>query len=137
MTPRHPLLRGRPPKRATRPKPVNRKRKAREFERAYFSTDRVQFINALPCLLGEKVSHGTVADRWKTENAHVPSHSGAGRKGSYLKVVNLCQWHHQLSSASLHSLGKEGFERMWKIDLDEECARVEELWQASLGAPTP
>ena len=137
MKPRTPLKRGPAPKRKVRPKASNPARKAREFARAYGSKARVAFVNSLPCLCGADhlnvISVAKLSLYWRGENAHVPSQSGAGRKGDYTKIVPLCAWHHRLSAASLHALGKEGFERAWSVDLDAECARVQQLFEASQG----
>lgn len=82
--PKHPSL-----KRKTYPKRVNPERKAREFARQYGSTARVRFIKSLPC------GHCSRQPEEGVENAHLPSKSGAGRKGDACHVVPLCRECHE------------------------------------------
>lgn len=69
-------------KRTTRVRRSNPKRRAREFARSYGSKERVKWINALPCFACQVIG--------QTENAHLPSRSGVGRKGDARYIVPLC-----------------------------------------------
>lgn len=85
-----PIKRGVPPQRTGRPKSKNDKRKAREFARCYGSEARVRFIQSLPCgSCSRQRPFVTV------ENAHLPSQSGAGRKGDACHIVPLCHECHE------------------------------------------
>ena len=74
-------------------RPVNPARKAREFARAYGSQARVEWIKAYGCLVCPRVG---------SQNAHLPSKSGAGRKGDAKYCVPLChQCHNDLDHKRL------------------------------------
>lgn len=68
--------------RGGKPRPVNKKRKAKEFARAYHSVERVEFVKDQPC----KACHRLFA----SENAHVLGNGGAGRKAGYETIAPLC-----------------------------------------------
>ena len=70
--------------RGKRPNRVNKARKAKNFARAYESEARLEWFAAHPC-----VCCGTTALR--RDNAHLPSKSGAGRKGDARFIVPLCR----------------------------------------------
>lgn len=130
-----------PPRRAwirrrTKPKKVNRKRKASEFARCYHSRKRVAFVKSLPCIGCGVVGY--------SENAHVVI-DGAGRKADYGQVVPLCGPHYTkplvpslLGTAlalrgchnELHQMGRAAWELYRHIDLDEAAARTETAWQS-------
>lgn len=63
---------------------MNRKRKAREFARAYHSKARVEFVKSLPCAACGVVGY--------SENAHVPptGEAGAGYRADYRFIAPLC-----------------------------------------------
>ncbi len=83
-----PLKRSSPPRRSTTPtrktrvKPVNRKRKASEFKRAYGSKERVAWVKARPCEACNVIGY--------SENAHLLGNGGAGRKGHHTTIGALC-----------------------------------------------
>lgn len=99
---------------------VNRKRKAKNFERAYGGKDRVEWGKDQPCL---------ICGSLPSENAHVPSRSGMGRKGDAKYTVPLCTWHHTGSNYSLHTLNKVKFNAKYSIDLDHEAAITDARWE--------
>lgn len=83
---KRPLTRSPKPLQKAKPKAVNRKRKAREFQRAYGGEERVHWMQARPCVAcGSKPS----------ENAHVGA-GGIGRKGDAATVVPLCASCHKV-----------------------------------------
>jgi len=104
----------------TRMKATNPARKAETFRRVYGSAERAQAIKALPCLVDDASCGGWV------ENAHVPSKSGAGRKGDACHNVPLCVKHHRTGKDSLHHLNKAGFKTHHGIDLDVAAAAIPE-----------
>lgn len=130
MKTRKPLRRGSPIQRKTRPKPVNRKRKAREFKRTYGSSARAEFVRAMVCIVARAQEYPKC--RGDVVNAHVPSKSGAGRKGDARFCVPLCDWHHHQLDDGLGS--KRLFNLAYGVDLDAEAAAVEEAWQAFNGS---
>lgn len=99
---------------------ANPKRKAREFRRSYGSGDRADWVSHQPCLICSAVP---------SENAHVPSKSGASRKGDARWVVPLCLRHHQTAKDSLHALNKDGFEAAHQIDLAHEAYVTDARYQ--------
>jgi len=131
------LTRSRPIPRSETPiKKVNRKRRVSEFARAYGSKERVAWIQAQSCVICG----------WDggCENAHVPSRSGAGRKGDCAKIIPLCGAHPGKPGqaiitrgdgydigchASLHKLGKRLFEKAYYVNLGALAAATEERWQ--------
>ena len=120
-------MRRTPLKRQGKPRPVNRKRKAREFARAYGSTARVEFVKALPCANCGIVGY--------SQNAHTEN-GGAGRKGPYTSIIPLCGPH------GFPGFIYEGCHARWDrheipTTLDREFAaqataeHVEAAWQSS------
>ncbi len=97
MTPRRPIRR-KPLKRKASVKPhtvnarksgvkrVNVARRVQEFARAYGSKERVAFVKARRC------AYCTFAP--PSENAHLPSQHGMGRKGPYTDIIPLCRTCH-------------------------------------------
>ncbi len=115
--------------RTTRGKATNPRRKREAFARAYGSRGRVAFVKAFPCVVCVKRYPKMWGD---SDNAHVPSKSGAGRKGDARRIVPLCRWHHTGSAfTSLHALGKSKFNAYHGLDLDAEAARVDALFTES------
>ena len=120
------------PKKKQRPRPVNAKRKAREFRRTYHSLARVEFVKSLPC-----ASCGVFG--W-SQNAHATG-GGAGRKSGYAMILALCgpgQWMQRKSDGKrvmyegCHRLYDE--HRLAGFTLDHAlaaAARTEKLWLAS------
>lgn len=77
-----PLQRSSPPKRSSRVKNVNRRRKAKEFARAYGSKERVTWVKARPCEACNVIGY--------SGNAHLLGNGGAGRKGRHTTIGALC-----------------------------------------------
>ena len=98
----------------TRLNPVNQKRKASAFARAYHSKERVAFVKALPCV----VCHQTPSD-----NAHIEN-GGMGRKADYTTIVPLCRTHHR----RLHILGRATFEASYGVALGLWTTHTELSW---------
>lgn len=119
---RTPIARGTSTLTRTRLKESNPKRKAATFKRTYKDVERVEAIRAMPCLVDNDTCAGP------TENAHVPSKSGAGRKGDACHNVPLCAKHHRTGNDSLHRLNTDGFRSRHGIDLDVEAAKIEALY---------
>ena len=109
---RTPMTRGR-----TRVTPVNRKRRGKEWLRAYGSPERVAFVASLPCIVSDLRCVGAI------ENMHVRG-DGAGRKADARHVVPCCAAHHRES----HTIGIRTFASVYRLDLAAEAARVEQLW---------
>ena len=116
-------------------KRVNRKRRARNWARAYHSEERVEFVNAMPCCACGVIGY--------TENAHVPpkGEAGTGYKADAKWIVPLCGLRVERGSGSiclrslgchnvLHELGRASFEKSWGIDLTSLAATVQEEWRA-------
>ena len=82
-------------------KRVNRKRKAKNFARAYGSELRVMYVQGLPCAACGHIGH--------SENAHIRSKSGAGRKGDASTVIPLC-------SPRLLTKSMDGKRYSWMIE---------------------
>jgi hypothetical protein len=112
----------RPIPRKTRVKPVNRRRKAREFQRAYGGAERAAFVAAMACIVGR--IQGVSDCEGPIENVHVKG-GGAGRKADARFNVPGCRGHHR----KLHAWGVRRFEEHYGVDLDAEAAAVEEAWQ--------
>lgn len=112
------MKRSAPIARKTRLRPVNRTRKAREFERAYGSRARVEWVQSRMCCACSAVP---------CENAHYVT-GGMGRKAGSSAVVPLCAPHHRM----LHRMGIASFERYmgWSPDsLARLAALTEAAWQ--------
>lgn len=106
-------------KRRTRPKAVNRKRKASNFVRAYGSRLRVEWVKGLPCVVPSAIHGGEI------ENAHTQN-GGAGRKADARYVVPMCRDHHRY----LHQHGQEAFQATFVVNLNAAARRTEIAWQA-------
>lgn len=96
---------------------MNRARKRTEWARVYGSTERVQFIKALPCCVSS-------CDRRPCENAHAKG-GGMGRKADARFVLPLCTKHHR----ELHNIGVRTFEKRHAIDLLHCADWTEWRWQ--------
>ena len=104
--------------RRSRIKARNAKRQAKEFQRAYHSKERVEWVKTLPCIICRATP---------CENAHAKG-DGAGRKGGYKFIVPMCQAHH----AEQHAHGWSHFTRQL-IHPDVRfiwAAAVEKTWLA-------
>lgn len=132
MIKRSPIARRKAPKKA------NRKRKAREFERAYHSKERVLFVRGLPCCACKVTGY--------SENAHVPPkcEAGVGYKADAKWIVPLCgrrRWRDSISGTfgdypgchgRLHGKGRAFLESKWGIDLTRLAAETEAAWQSRI-----
>lgn len=121
-------------KTSLRPKVANHrktrpKRKPSEFARIYGSTERVEWIQARPC-----VSCGRIP----SENAHIPSKSGMGRKGDYTNIIPLCTvCHRRLHDWGPAKFSKLGTAHQFGLDLHFVAMRIEALWQDHLAGRAP
>lgn len=112
------LQRGNGPDRTVRVKPINRKRRAKEFARAYGSSERVMAMKLSPCDGCGRVPHEDALN----ENAHTEG-GGAGRKADFATIVTLCPDCHRL----WHYLGStEAFDGWKGTDLRATAARLAE-----------
>lgn len=89
MKRRAPLKRRTPLRRKTRLRSSNPKRKRTEWQRAYHSKARVEFVKRLPCALSDVI--GLPA----RVNAHTKS-GGVGRKADYTTIIPLTPHLHEL-----------------------------------------
>ncbi len=109
----------------------NAKRRVSEFARCYGSRERVSWINEHPCLLSGAFFFDASGGKYrgccagKTENAHIKG-GGGSRKADAQFIVPLCQSHHTTSDSSLHYLQPLLFERMWRVNLADEAAKIKE-----------
>ncbi len=122
MVPKPPA---KPPKAKKAVKRVNVKRRKSEFARCYGSRQRVAFVKSLPCAVNLGCSH------WGIENVHIET-GGVSRKSSDDKILPLCEVHHR----QLHIIGRESFERIYGIILEEAARRTENRWQSHV-SPVP
>lgn len=122
---RSPIARGTSTLKRSRVKARNPERKAKEFKRTYTSVERVMAIKAMRCLVDNFMCSVPV------DNAHVPSKSGAGRKGDAKHNVPLCRWHHTDSPHALDNTNKEAFNARFGLDLDAEAAKIEALYPST------
>ena len=67
-----------------------------------------------------------VCKRWPVEAHHEPpKQMGGGGDWHDRKTVPLCDEHHNGSPRSIHALGKEGFERAYRLDLNSEITKLQ------------
>lgn len=102
-------------------KPVNRKRKAKEFVRCYGSNARVAFVQSLPCAIAPHRCSGPI------ENAHAVG-GGVSRKADARWIVPLCRAAHR----ELHRIGVRSFEARHNVSLEAAASVVEQLWHSRL-----
>lgn len=113
-----------PPAKPRRVKRKNVKRSKREWERAYGSKQRVEWVKSQPCVAC-----------WKTpcENAHIVT-GGMGRKADYDQIVPLCRYHHRV----LHNEGLYIASQLWhRTSLVEDAAHTAREWRRVSGEPEP
>ena len=103
-------------KRKARPNARNPKRKARNWERAYGSPARVEWVKSQPCL---------VCRDTPSENAHTRS-GGTGRKADADTIVPLCSRCH----GELHRVGTGPFQDCYGINLAERARAIAQQWDA-------
>jgi hypothetical protein len=101
----------------SRLRPKNVKRRKSEFQRAYGSEARVEFVKSLPCIVG--CCLGLIP----VENAHIET-GGMGRKADYTLIVPLCTAHHKMA----HDHGHERLAQRYGIDLKAAAAETECRW---------
>jgi hypothetical protein len=110
----------RPKKRA----PEDFAKKKKQWERAYGSVERVEFIAALPCI---------ACGMRPCDNAHGPdSDSGMGRKGSYRSIVPLCKGPSGCHAA-LHRIGVQSFQKQARVDLKASALATALAWERHNG----
>jgi hypothetical protein len=102
--------------RRTKVKNTNRRRRAKEFARAYGSEERVEFVRNLPCI---------VCGSRPSENAHIVT-GGMGRKADYQLIVPLSSDCHAMA----HAKGMSWLEVERGIDLELAAACTEAAWQS-------
>lgn len=106
-------------------RPRSHDRAERAFRRSYHSRQRVRAIQRMACLVPGCTR--------RSENAHVRA-GGIGMKAGWRWIVNLCAWHHRLSSDSLHLLGSpERFREVHGVDLLEASLRLALVWEGRRG----
>lgn len=115
--PRKPIPRRSPMKRGGKIAP--KKRSASEFARIYGSRARVAWVKTLRCCVHTLGCIGPI------DNAHTEN-GGMGRKADARTIVPLCNHLHR----KLHAMGAESFQRVYRVELRAEAARVDALWQA-------
>lgn len=123
MKTRKPLRRSTTPiKRKTRVRPINRKRKAKTFARAYGGSARAEFVKGMACIVGRIQEYPKC---WgDMVNAHIKG-DGAGRKADARFCVPLCVYHHD----QLHELQPRLFQLGYGVNLEEAAKATEMAWQ--------
>ncbi len=119
---RKPITRSALKPRTSRPNRVNRVRKPKNFVRTYHSVERVEFVQALHCIVDGCES--TVS-----ETAHVcdDGSKGAGRKSGYRCTAPVCREHHNELD---EEIGSEAFSLKYGLVLEDEAAKTEAAWVA-------
>jgi hypothetical protein len=102
-----------------RVKARNPKRRAAQFARAYGSEDRVEWIKAQRCL--------TCGDHGPSQNSHLRSRAGAGRKGDATKVIPQCNPCHDLYPR--RSQWRARFPHWTDEKLETAAAVIDARWQ--------
>lgn len=119
---KRPMPRGSATLERHRPLPkVNRKRKAANLLRAYGPASRRDWITGLPCL--------TCGHPPKSQQSHLRSRSGAGRKGDAKHVVPMCDPCHRLYPQ--RSKWAARFPHWTDAELERAAAVIEAAWQAN------
>lgn len=103
----------------SRPNPVNRKRRAKEYARCFHSKERRKFVQSLPCCACGKMP----TKYCPSDNHHIKS-DGTGRKSAYTNIVPLCRVDHAL----VHSIGRTSFEEYHGIRLSRLARFTEVAW---------
>lgn len=123
LRPKRPMARGSATLRRTRPLPkVNRKRKALELLRTYGPAERRAWITSFCCL--------TCGHPPKSEQSHLRSRSGAGRKGDAAQIVPMCRGCHTLYPQ--RSKWRRRFPHWTDAELERAAAAFEHAWQHGL-----
>lgn len=111
-----------------RPKPVNAKRKAKEFKRTYCSVERVEFVKEQPCAACHRL--------FASENAHVVGNGGAGRKAGYETIAPLCgpNTHACVGCHQLFDEYRSEFEKAYPdFNPEAAAAATQRAWLAFIG----
>ncbi len=119
----------RQPQRSPRPKPMNQKRAAREFRRAFGSSERVIWIQQQPCVW---------CGRTPSENAHTVT-GGRGRREDAASIVPLCKgWNDERGIFHMGCHAKYDL-HMAPFNTEEAraqvracAAEIERLWQINI-----
>ena len=122
LTRKTPMRRGTKPMKRGRVKPVNTKRRAKNFARAYGSKERVAFVKRMRCVVGRLYAHGRCSG--PIDVAHTEG-GGVGYKADASTTVPLCRYHHQ----NLHLWGRRSFELAYGVHLEAEAKAVESLFR--------
>ena len=107
-------------KRKKRVNPVNRKRKAERFRKAFLSDERVAWVHEQGCVT---VTHGTWVGRLRplcdgpVVVAHVKSRAAGG---GWWDVCHMCYSHH----LEQHAFGIKAFEAKYGLDLAAIAAEL-------------
>lgn len=110
--------------RKSRLNPVNRKRREREFERAYGGSVRSKWVKTLRCIV--TLRYGTEDD--PIDNVHIET-GGISRKADADKVVPMLRSKHR----ELHKIGQETFARKYPwVDLEKSAEETEKSWQSHI-----
>lgn len=103
---------------------IKRKRRRNDkeqFAREYGSKERVEWVWVQPCIVpGCRVG--------PCLNSHIKV-DGTGRKSASTFIVPLCVPHDDLMT---RKLGKQTFQRIYKVDLAAEAIDTELRWQQHL-----
>ena len=104
--------------RRTRVNPVNRKRRDKEWARAYGSIERVFYVSTCMCCAVESCTN-----YGDNHNAHIET-GGMSRKADADRVVPLCPRHH-----AEHHTGAEMFVECYGIDLNTAALETQRAWE--------
>jgi hypothetical protein len=139
---RKPLARGKALARSTRLAPVNRKRRAKVFERNF--GQRAAEVRSLGCIVGAKLGRelddqptfghklavavyhqesGQACDFGGAQAAHARARGMGGCKGDRRDLVPLCHRHH-LEAGEFRTTQRTEFEKRYGIDLVAEADRI-------------
>ena len=95
---------------------ANPKRRARAFAESFHSHERCNWVSDRGCIICG--CHAV--------NAHIPSHSGMGKRGPYTAIVPLCNVHlRELDEGD----GMPAFEAKYRVNLAALAAATETAWQ--------
>lgn len=115
---------------------MNVARAARTAARCY-GEDRGDRIRAMPCavaellelaaerpeLAAELAAAGATRCTGRTVAAHARARGMGGAKGTHEDLVPLC-WSHHLEAGERGTDARERFQRVYRIDLEAEAARL-------------
>ena len=110
-----------------KPKAVNRKRKAKNFARAYHSKARVEFVKSLPCTYCWGLSPFFAMAPGTSHNAHTVG-GGTSRKADYTTIIPLCASHHTRYDEHQPPFDKAKI----RSAMVRAATVVERMWQAHL-----